>query len=182
MAIGKNISKLLLCGFMGSGKSTLSKRLVSRSEGWRAIDLDDFILENEGKSRGYASLGELIRNEGWDFFRDLETEYLKSLLFKKEKLLISLGGGSVTDENLDLIQSFSDTALVWLDTPFEECWQRIKEDTNRPLVQQSQEEVEEIYLNRLPLYEQSDGILTPVQQNILTNVEELLELLRKMDE
>lgn len=166
---------------MGCGKSTLSKRLSGKDDGWEAVDLDDVILENEGKTRGYKSLGELINKEGWELFRELETEYLKTLLFKKEKLLISLGGGSVTPENLSLIKALKDVYLVWLNTPFEVCWERIKEDTNRPLVSQPMEEVAQLYEDRLPLYSESDGNLTPVQQNLVTSVEELLDLARKMD-
>ena len=162
---------IFLCGFMGSGKSTLFNRLQAASPEIDGIDLDHEILQKFG--RDHKSLGELIDDLGLEVFRQMETGLLLDYCRKKGDWLISLGGGALSLENLSAIKSSATTSLVWLDTPFEECWRRIEGDTNRPLVRKGRTELQRLYRERLSLYREAKARLDPKQQNEIKNFQEL---------
>ena len=144
--------KLFICGFMGAGKSTLFKKLSNEVEsGVNCVDLDELIFERY--SQGYSSLGELIRGEGWEKFRAWESECLNELL-ANGPCLVSLGGGALKDSNI-LLFSQNKATLLYVETPIEECWERVKDDSNRPLVSQGFQAFKELFEERKPLYEQA---------------------------
>ncbi len=86
----------MLVGFSGSGKSSVCDELV-RLGGWRGIDLDREIETQTGRT-----ITEIIRVEGEEKFRTLESELLSALLAEKsassEQKVIATGGGLVTKE------------------------------------------------------------------------------------
>ena len=87
-----------LCGFMGSGKSTLGRGLAS-AYNCRFIDLDDYI-----EAKWAMSVSALFAKRGEEWFRNEECEALKEIveeytyLSSKEQytLVLALGGGTVT--------------------------------------------------------------------------------------
>lgn len=82
-----DIKRIYLVGFMGSGKSTLGRRL-RREMGWEFVDLDD-LFEQKFKTtikQYFATLGE-------DAFRKAEKEVLKEVI-NKEKMIVATGGGT----------------------------------------------------------------------------------------
>jgi shikimate kinase len=66
---------------------------------------------------------------------------------------LALGGGALTGVKND------GAKLVFLDTPFELCYERITNDFNRPLVSLKKEELRKLYNERLTLYRQANLIL-----------------------
>ena len=117
---------------MGSGKTTIAREL-GRALNCRAIDVDALISEREKRSPG-----KIITESGEDEFRRIETETLAQVLLEESPgvttRIMALGGGAWTlQRNRDLIsrhQGFT----VWIDAPFEVCWQRIQaSDATRPL-------------------------------------------------
>jgi shikimate kinase len=78
--------KIFLIGFMGSGKTTLGRKLASRM-GYEFIDLDHK-LEQQVE----LSIAEYFSFFGEDAFRKLESEVLKKTLYP-ENVVISTGGG-----------------------------------------------------------------------------------------
>lgn len=87
-------NKIVIIGYMGSGKSTIGKSLASNFN-FKFIDLDDFIVENEG-----LSVNELFEIKGQDFFRKTELKYLKMLLKNEKHFVLALGGGTPTIKNV----------------------------------------------------------------------------------
>lgn len=141
----------IICGFSGAGKSYLLKQLqnVTSLSSYEFIDLDQYILETYAQK--FSSLGNFITQKGWDNFRKVEKEAINQLL-KTSNQVISLGGGTLTSELVTTILSNSKIKALWLDTPFETCWDRIKEDTNRPLVKNGKDQCFRIYEERKKLY------------------------------
>ena len=94
------------------------------------IDLDSFILKREGRSPA-----EIIEQDGEPAFRIKETEALLEVLESGESRVIALGGGAWTIEANRAVISQHQLPSVWLDAPFEVCWDRITagNDTVRPL-------------------------------------------------
>ncbi len=82
-----NKSIVYIIGFMGSGKSTVGKKLASLLD-WSFIDLDAKIEEESGKT-----IPELFRQFGEDHFRKIESIALQSLTTSKNTV-ISTGGGT----------------------------------------------------------------------------------------
>jgi shikimate kinase len=80
--------KVILVGYMGSGKSSVGKLLASKLR-VSFYDLDTIIEENEQQS-----VTELFENKGEIYFRKLENTILKLVLQKTEPFVLSLGGGT----------------------------------------------------------------------------------------
>ena len=124
--------KLLICGFMGAGKTTLMNRFKLEKSLFEFVDLDDELKKKF--AQGYDNLGYWIRSIGWEKFRQKEEECLREVEERHSKIVIALGGGTVTEEFLKNLRSKPSTKLVFLDIPFDICWDRIKKDSiGRPL-------------------------------------------------
>ena len=76
---------LYLYGPPASGKSTWAKRLHEET-GLEAVDLDAEIVRRDGRA-----IPEIFATDGEKFFRDLESETLKSV----EAPIVALGGGTL---------------------------------------------------------------------------------------
>ncbi len=111
--------RMVILGFMGCGKTTVANELA-RALKCRYVDLDSFITEREQRSPA-----EIIPADGEEAFRELETLALRDALQDKDAHVIALGGGTwITPANRTLIALY-DCLSVWLDAPFELCWNRI---------------------------------------------------------
>jgi len=153
------LNKLLLTGFMGSGKSTTLVEIKRLAPEWRCLDLDDLLAPAGEK------VAALIQRVGWDEFRRLEKARLAELLQSDEALVLALGGGTLV-QGLPLVQQHSEALLVHLAVPFALCWQRIQQDpSERPLVALGEAKVRALFDERQALYQQAhltvDGSLAP---------------------
>lgn len=134
-----------LIGFMGAGKSTVSRRL-SRMCGLASIDMDSYIERAAGKP-----ISKIFEDEGEEGFRRAETEALRCIAQMGEPMLVSCGGGVVTrDENRAIM---ADTGMVvHLKVSADQAAARISDTSTRPLFQDleaARARLEE----RLPAYE-----------------------------
>ena len=121
--------RIVILGFMGCGKTTVATELARQLE-CRFIDLDSFITEGRGRSPA-----EIIEQAGEPAFRQIESLALAAVLKDRDARVIALGGGTwPVPANRTLI-ALHDCLTVWLDAPFEVCWQRIIDSgkTVRPL-------------------------------------------------
>ena len=95
MAINK---KIVLLGYMGSGKSTIAK-LLSKKLHIMNVDLDNYIEKKENKS-----ISNIFQISGELFFRRIENKYLRDLLDSHNYKIISIGGGTPCySDNIELI-------------------------------------------------------------------------------
>jgi shikimate kinase len=117
---------IILIGFMGTGKSTVSKELSETME-FVEIDTDKYIENNVG-----MSIPDIFMEYGEDYFRDLETKTLIALQ-DKEGLIISCGGGIVLrQENISHMKK--NGKVVLLTALPETILERIKENKDRPIL------------------------------------------------
>ena len=120
--------RIVILGFMACGKTTVARELARQLE-CESIDLDSFITERHGRSPA-----RIIQEDGEEIFRATETLALRDVLQKTDARVIALGGGTWTVAANRTLIALHDCATVWLDTPFEVCWERIaKNETVRPL-------------------------------------------------
>jgi len=122
--------KVILMGYMGSGKSTIGKILAS-SLNCTSIDLDDYIVEKEK-----LDIPEIFRTKGEIYFRKKELQYLKQILQSKSKLVVSLGGGTPCyGANMDIILNSEDSTSFYLKASINTLASRLFEGrANRPLI------------------------------------------------
>lgn len=162
---------LIMIGFMGTGKTTIGKKLARRL-GYFFLDMDLFIEKEQN-----CSVSEIFEQYGEEHFRKLETSLLKRLM-SVDNTIISTGGGVVgTNGNLDIMKQLGTT--VYLSTPFEDILERITRSQHRPLARAEnlEEKMTALLNKRSPLYEQADQIvetkgLTPwhITSQIIQNV------------
>lgn len=137
--------KLMLIGFMGSGKSTVSK-LVAKALGLKVIELDDLILERSGRK----SIQEIFDRDGESRFRDIEEAVARSLS-EARGVVISCGGGIVgREQNITALKQ-NRGIVVLLEAAFTTIVGRLGEDSSRPLFQ-DRAAAEKLYESRNSLY------------------------------
>ncbi len=138
--------RIVIIGFMGCGKTTVAKALAQQL-GSAMIDLDSFITDREGRSPA-----EIIVQDSEPSFREIETRALQDVLEKNVARVIALGGGAWMIEANRALVAQHDCLSVWLDAPFELCWERIQSSrTQRPLAPE-RESAEALYDSRRPVY------------------------------
>lgn len=140
---------LYLIGMMGSGKSTVGRILAEKLD-YRFFDTDDVIEKS-----AQQSIKNIFATEGETAFRALETEVLAQLSAYM-RLAIATGGGIVLErKNWSYLQH---GIVVWLDVPVTLLYDRLKDDTSRPLLRSPdpQKTLEVILNQRELLYAQAD--------------------------
>jgi shikimate kinase len=123
--------KIILLGYMGSGKSTIGKVLANELN-LSFVDLDHAIEKQMGMtiSDFFAASGELK-------FRRLEHEVLNSVLAENDQLILSTGGGTPCyGNNLQLIKSAPNAKVFYLKASIKTLTERLlSEKDTRPLIQ-----------------------------------------------
>ena len=117
---------IILCGFMGTGKSSVGRILAERL-GWQFVDTDALIEQREGRT-----VSAIFAGDGEAKFRDLESA-LAAELMNYHHTVIATGGGIVLKaEN----RASMDRAglVICLDAPADEIVKRLAQFTDRPLL------------------------------------------------
>lgn len=137
---------ILLIGFMGTGKSTVSSRLKQMLD-MKEIDTDALIEEREG-----MSISDIFSQKGEEAFRRMETELLRELKHS-ENLIISCGGGmALRDENAAMMKAVG--TVIWLTARPETILKRVRHDDSRPLLRghKNVEFIKDLLEQRSPKY------------------------------
>lgn len=113
---------------MGCGKTTIGKELAQILTNFEYIDIDEEIEKSTQKK-----ISEIFLRHGEAFFRELETEKVKKFCKLEKNLIISTGGGAFeSEENRKLM--LADSFVIYLKASPDEIYNRIKNETHRPLL------------------------------------------------
>jgi len=138
--------QISLIGFMGSGKTSISK-LLANNLNLNCIELDELIINNSK----FKSISNIFDQKGEDYFRKLENQELEKVILINTNFILSTGGGIIVNkDNLLLLKK---TTVIYLETSFDVICKRLKEDRERPLFRDLKKAYQ-LYLNRLNTYEQ----------------------------
>lgn len=155
---------IVLIGPMGSGKTTLGKKL--------ALELDvEFVDTDKTVARHHGAITRIFETKGEAHFRDLETKALEKAL--KSNGVVATGGGAVLSEiNQELIRKHH---VVFLDTTAEHVLGKINL-AKRPLLKDNPEKWQEIYDHRVQTYK------SLADQTVFTGgkgIKQLIETIRE---
>lgn len=119
---------IILIGFMGSGKTTVGVKLSWKLK--MPVEDTDKLIE----SRAGKSISEIFADEGEASFRAMETALLEEISKRDYARILSVGGGTpVNPANRQLLKQCG--TVIYLRLKPETVYDRIKEDTTRPLLQ-----------------------------------------------
>ena len=166
---------IVLIGFMGSGKTTLGLKL-SYLLRMPVEDTDKLIERQEGRS-----ITQIFADDGEAYFRELETEMLRKCGNRKYERILSVGGGTpVNPVNRELLHKCG--TVVYLRVAPETVYERLKNDTTRPLLQCEEplEKIRELLAVRDVIYTECADIILDVDNRHSDELaEELLLKLRQ---
>ena len=158
------MAKVLL-GFMGSGKTTIARKLDPDF-----VDMDALLEDRLG-----MPIARFFEEKGEAAFRQLEEEVLSDLL-KTDKVISTGGGIVISPRNRALLKQNPDN--IYLKADFETLYQRISadKDNQRPLfLKNSKEDLAAIFDERQVWYEEVASQIVDVSS---LNPDEIIEELR----
>lgn len=150
--------RIILIGFMGSGKTHWGKQVAHRLQ-LPFFDLDEEVVKAENKS-----VADIFAESGEEYFREKEKEILETLVEENESLVLSCGGGTPCFfNNIDYMKKVG--IVVWLNTQVDVLLQRLlKEKAKRPLIKDIDDDELRSYIirklnERRMYYEQADVVM-----------------------
>lgn len=167
------MKNLYLIGFMGAGKSTIARALAKKCPSKR-IEMDQLIEEQQG-----MAITDIFAAHGENYFRDLETDVLRSFL-REHRICGFLRWRQCTqDENAALMKE--NGCIVFLRATPETIYERVKDSTNRPILNGNMnvEYIRELMEKRRPRYEAVADICVDTDGKDVENISE--EILKAVE-
>lgn len=162
---------IVLIGFMGSGKSIISKRLANMLNR-QLLSTDDLIVQQEGRS-----VNRIFEESGEGYFRQMERKVVEGVA-EKQSVVIDCGGGVVLNpENITDLKRRG--ILIYLSASPECIYENIKDKDDRPLlnVQDPLARIRKLLKERRALYEQADYIIMTDNKTADEVCEEVIRIL-----
>ncbi len=171
--------KYIMTGFMGAGKTTVSRELGRRLH-IPVIDLDERIEKTRG-----CSVSDIFERDGEAGFRIVESSVLKEILSDKQAAIIALGGGAILQEENRALIHRSEAMTIFLHASMECIWERIGHMKGRPLAGDPGDEEEAgrfskvaaLYEGRLPLYNKYCDVRMEADKDFQTVTSEIMDAL-----
>lgn len=168
---------IVLIGFMGAGKSTVSECL-STVYAMKNVEMDQVIVEREG-----MSIPNIFVAYGEEYFRNLETELLVEMQSHKNTV-ISCGGGAVLRER-NIGEMKKNGRVVLLTASPETVYERVKDSDDRPVLngRKNVKGIKELMEQRRGRYEAAaDIVINTDNKTVMQVCEELVHRLTEMEE
>jgi len=164
---------IVLIGYRGTGKSTVGKLLAARL-GRELVSTDAEIVK-----RAKRTIPQIVAQEGWESFRDRESEVCQELA-ARDQLVIDTGGGAILRaQNVEALKR--NGTVFWLEASVVTITKRIGRDNQRPSLTGSKsfvDEIQEVLRERTPKYQAAaDHVITTDNRSINRLIEEVLALL-----
>ena len=146
---------IFLIGYRCTGKTSVGRSLA-KSLGRPFLDADSELVKEQN-----LNISEIVRKQGWNAFREIESDIIKRVCALDGHVVATGGGAVLNDKNVKHMKRSG--KLVWLKATPETIKKRIFQDKNTkefrpPLTSKgSVEEIHETLLNRNPFYEKAMG-------------------------
>ena len=144
---------IFLIGYRCTGKTSVGRSLA-KSLGRPFLDADSELVKEQN-----LNISEIVSKQGWDAFREIESDIIKRVCALDDHVVATGGGAVLNDKNVKHMKRSG--KLVWLKATPETIKKRILQDKNTkdfrpPLTSKGYvEEIHETLLNRNPFYEKA---------------------------
>ena len=141
---------IVLVGIMGSGKTSVGKRLAVR------LGLDFADADAEIETAAGMTISEIFESHGETYFRDGERRVIARMLDERQRVLATGGGAFMAPQTRARIARAG--VSIWLDAGLDVLMKRLRKRTNRPLLQNGDPEgtLRRLLAERNPVYAQAD--------------------------
>jgi shikimate kinase len=159
---------IALIGFMGTGKSTVSKYLRDMLD-MKEVDVDAMIVEDQK-----MPIRDIFEKYGEEYFRDCESNAILNLQSCRQTIISCGGGAVIREENVKNLKKAS--CIVLLTASPETILERVKDDGGRPILNGNMnvEFIKELMEKRKDFYEKAaDIIIETDHKNVQQICEEL---------
>lgn len=148
--MGKNI---VLCGFMGSGKTTVGK-ILARKLNRQFVDMDCEI-----ERIAQMTIPEIFEKFGEARFRKIESDVCKQLGSRQDLVIATGGGALLKPENQSALSK--NGIIIYLYVSAKTVISRLKHDSSRPLLNQpnKEEAIHNLLQQRLPIYQSAADLI-----------------------
>ena len=153
MQSDRRIANLALIGFMGAGKTSVG-RFAAEQLHFDYLDTDDLIVSRTGRS-----IAEIFKTDGEPAFRALECQTVAELTNRTKTVIATGGGLPVNPANLASLKTHALVVCLWASP--EKIWERVKNQTHRPLLHDPdpQKKIRELLAAREQFYKQADVLV-----------------------
>ena len=168
---------IVLIGFMGAGKSTVSEYL-SRKYNMDTVEMDQIIAEREK-----MSISDIFSVHGEEYFRDLETNLLIEMQAKTNTVISCGGGVPMRERNVKEMKK--NGCVVLLTATPETIYERVKDSNDRPVLngRKNVKGISELMEQRREKYEAAaDIVINTDDKTVLQICEELVQRLQESEE
>lgn len=166
------MNNIILVGYMGCGKSTIGIKLSYRLQ-QPFLDTDKMIENKQDKT-----ISDIFAQLGEESFRQMETDTIRGLLDEKRWYVIATGGGlCMREENRKILKKLG--KVVYLRVQPKTVYERLKNDTTRPLLQGENpyQKIQDMIALRGPVYEEVADLIVDVDglsfEQIMRKIEEI---------
>lgn len=169
--------KIVLLGYMGSGKSAIGSFLSEK------LQIPFYDLDSEIEKIEQISIAKLFQTKGEIYFRKTENEVLKKILALEENFVLSLGGGTPCYYNNHELLNATGILSIYLKATTDTLVKRlINEKNSRPLLHNQEENALRDFINkhlfdRNFYYHQANKIITVDNKSIEKIANEINSLL-----
>ncbi len=155
---------IILIGFMGVGKSTISGEL-QRQTNRVEIDTDCWIEERENRT-----IADIFAQEGEEYFRQQETAVIDELGAMKPAVISCGGGMALRDLNRRKLQAIGTVVLLTAEP--ETIFERVKESDSRPLLNDNMnvEYIRKLMAERQPFYERAADVIVSTEHKMVSQI------------
>lgn len=168
MSNTRQIINLALVGFMGTGKTSVG-RLVADQLRFSFLDTDQLIEERAGKS-----IRDIFAQDGEAAFREHERSMVAELSAQKNTVIATGGGLAVNEENLASLKRHALVVCLWASP--ETIWERVRNQTHRPLLNDPDPlaKIRQLLTDRLPYYRQADVLMNTSVRSLNEVVQQVI--------
>ena len=149
----RHIANIALIGFMGAGKTSVGRHAAEQLH-FDYLDTDELI-----QTRTDRTITEIFSTDGEPAFRKMESDLVTELAARTQTVIATGGGLPVNPQNLINLKKYALVVCLWASP--EKIWERVKNQTHRPLLHDPdpQKKIHDLLAVREPFYKQADVLL-----------------------